>query len=319
MSPPWTNLAGLAIGATLYGVYFVLYLTSTYLLVRRSGGSHSGPAYRSTVFITGLILFLAVTGNWVLTMTRAFIGFIVFLNGTAAPKFFNDNSQITTTVQNIFASITILMGDALIIYRLFIVWSRNKYVIVLPILTLIGLMITGALTVQNTSHVDNIADDKALTPGLIFTLVTNIYSTGLISWKIRQITKGASPINGNNLRDFVSIIIESSALYSAWTIFYIISHQVNADVQFVALIALPPVAGIANALIQARIGMGQTIQQIHLSLPATSSSSGPLRLTSRFRSDAEASRTDVVELKSVSPRANKLAALDYPPWLPRCG
>jgi cytochrome c oxidase assembly factor CtaG len=62
MSPPWTNLASLAIGGPLYGLYVVLYLTSTTILVRRSNRAHTGPLYRSTVFITGLILFVAVTG-----------------------------------------------------------------------------------------------------------------------------------------------------------------------------------------------------------------------------------------------------------------
>jgi hypothetical protein len=62
MSPPWTNLASLAIGGPLYGLYLVLYLTSTSVLVHRSNASHTGPLYRSTVFISGLILFVAVTG-----------------------------------------------------------------------------------------------------------------------------------------------------------------------------------------------------------------------------------------------------------------
>ncbi|KAJ7758945.1 hypothetical protein DFH07DRAFT_817753 [Mycena maculata] len=298
MSPPWANLAGLAIGGLFYGMYLVLYLTSTYLLFRRSSGAHAGPVYRSIVFISGLILFVAVTGNWALTVARPFLGFIVFLDGTAAPKFFNDNSQITTTVQNIFAALSILIGDGMIIYRLWIVWSRNKFIIILPILTLIGLLITLVLSVQTTTHVNNIAEDKGLTPGLIFTLVTNIYCTGLTSWKIWQITRGSSPVNGNNMRDFIGIIIESSALYSGWAIFYIITHQINADVQFVALIAVPAVAGISHALIQARISMGQTVERTHLS--ARASSSAPLRLTTRLRSDAEASRTDILETKSVN-------------------
>ncbi|KAJ7155773.1 hypothetical protein C8R46DRAFT_433765 [Mycena filopes] len=285
MSPPWTNLAGLAIGGPLYGVYFVLYILSTYLLIRRSSGAHASPVYRSTIFVSGLFLFVAVTGNLVLTIVRAFLGFVSVADGTTAAAFFDDNSQSTTTIQNVFAAMAILISDSVVIYRLWIVWSRNKFVIILPILTLFGLMVALVLSVQTTTHVDDIAQDKGLTPGLIFTLVTNLYLTGFISWKIWQITKGASAASGNSLRGFLSILVESAAISSIWAIFYIITHQINSDLQFVALIPLPAVAGIANALIQARIGMGQAIERTspstYASAPRSTTAGGADALVGR--------------------------------------
>ncbi|KAJ7446315.1 hypothetical protein FB451DRAFT_1412343 [Mycena latifolia] len=306
MSPPWTNLAGLSIGASLYGIYFLLYVTSTYVLVRRQSRAHIGPLYKSAVFISGVVLFICVTGNWILSMARVFIGFVTFRDGTAAPAFFDDNSQITTTVQNIFAALSILIADSMIIYRLWIVWSRNKLVVLLPVLTLIGLTIALILTVRTTTQVDDIAQDKGLTPGLVFTLVTNIYSTGLISWKVWNITKASSSVQGNNLRDFISIIIESAAIYTIWAIFYIITHQINSDLQFVALIPLPAVAGIANALIQARIGMGRTIDSRSApstSGPTLSSGQAHLRFTAARSgnfNDTVVSRGDIIEMKPVA-------------------
>ncbi|KAJ7253913.1 hypothetical protein C8J57DRAFT_1347887 [Mycena rebaudengoi] len=296
MSPPWTNLASLAIGGPLYGLYVVLYLSSTSMLMKRSSRAHTGPLYRSTVFISGLILFVTVTGNFCLVEARAFLGLIVVAGGTTPRTFYDDNSQITTTVQNIFAALSIIMGDFVIIYRLWIVWSRNRYIIILPTLTLIGLVITLILAVRTTSHVDNIADTKSLTPGLVFTLVTNLYSTGFISWKIWMITNAASPVHGSHLRHFVAIIVESAAIYTAWATFYIITHQINADIQFVALGVLPVIAGISNALIQARIGMGQSVERRHTSAP---SSSGPLRLTTGRSGTGDVSRNEPMELKSV--------------------
>ncbi|KAJ6554845.1 hypothetical protein B0H19DRAFT_1235968 [Mycena capillaripes] len=312
MSPPWTNLASLAIGGPLYGLYLVLYLTSTSVLVQRSNASHTGPLYRSTVFISGLILFIAVTGNFCLVEARAFLGLIVFANGTEPTTFYNDNSQITTTVQNIFAALAIITGDFIILVRTTYLQSEVRF--------LTARIVTLGLTVQTTSHLDNIADDKGLTPGLVFTLVTNLYSTGnytksrppprrqlrtflnlgFISWKIWMITKAASPVHGGSLRHFVAIIVESAAIYTTWAVFYIITHQINADVQFLALGVLPVVAGIANALIQARIGMGKTVERRHTSAPS-SSGGGPFRLTTRIggESTGAVSRNDPMELKSV--------------------
>lgn len=40
-----------------------------------------------------------------------------------------------------------------------------------------------------------------------------------------------------------------------------ITHQIDSDLQFVALIPLPAIAGISNAFIQARVGMGKAMQR----------------------------------------------------------
>lgn len=89
---------------------------------------------------------------------------------------------------------------------------------------------------------------------------------------------------------------------SAWAVFYIITHQINADVQFLALGVLPVVAGIANALIQARVGLGQTVETRHHSASA-SHGGGPLRLTTRSTAAGAAtiSRGDLdgMEMKAV--------------------
>jgi hypothetical protein len=54
-----------------------------------------------------------------LVEARAFLGLIVFANGTEPATFYNDNSQITTTVQNIFAALAIITGDFIIVGILF--------------------------------------------------------------------------------------------------------------------------------------------------------------------------------------------------------
>jgi hypothetical protein len=46
---------------------------------------------------------------------RPFLGFVYFLDGKAAPAFFDDNSQITTTIQNGFAALAILVRDGIIV------------------------------------------------------------------------------------------------------------------------------------------------------------------------------------------------------------
>lgn len=56
------NLAGMAVAIFLYGIYFNLFLTSTYLLVGRSKVANSNPLYKSVMFVLGCALFVVVTG-----------------------------------------------------------------------------------------------------------------------------------------------------------------------------------------------------------------------------------------------------------------
>ncbi|KAF8177559.1 hypothetical protein K438DRAFT_1293134 [Mycena galopus ATCC 62051] len=106
----------------------------------------------------------------------------------------------------------------------------------------------------------NVAAVVSLT-GFLFTLATNIYCTVLIAWKIYTVTKECVPTGGTNLRDLLAMLVESSALYTSWALFYAITHQIGDNSQYFAVATLPPIAGIANALVLTRVGMGISTEQ----------------------------------------------------------
>jgi hypothetical protein len=107
--------------------------------------------------------------HWILTIDRSFLAFIYFENGTFPLGFYGDLSQLTETAKTGFLIAASAVGDALIvgssrslpctadpvissqIHRLWIVWGRNKYVIIFPLFTLAGL--TGRLaSLQFAAH-----------------------------------------------------------------------------------------------------------------------------------------------------------------------
>ncbi|KAJ7253265.1 hypothetical protein C8J57DRAFT_1660485 [Mycena rebaudengoi] len=150
-------------------------------------------------------------------------------------------------------------------------------------------------------------DDDAVAPAITavsaLTLVTNIYCTVLISWKIWRTTRAAAPADGMNLMQFVAIVVESAALYTAWAIFYTVTHELGSPVQNIVLMGMPPVIGIANALILVRIGLGR-----NLALPA-SVTTAPIRFAPRTGTASTESGTvesrrgnesQVVEVKGIA-------------------
>ncbi|KAJ7082479.1 hypothetical protein C8R44DRAFT_822996, partial [Mycena epipterygia] len=154
MLPPSMDLAGMALADFFYGIYFNLFLTSTYLLVRRSQVD-ACPLYKSMAFLLGCALFLAVTGHCAVATVRVFQGFIFFEDGPAA--FFGDK-------------VTSVLFCDLMMYRLWVISNRNKLAIALPTLTIVGVTVCGTLLVIYARNAKSIALVVSATPLFVFTL-----------------------------------------------------------------------------------------------------------------------------------------------------
>ncbi|KAJ7231769.1 hypothetical protein C8J57DRAFT_1480837 [Mycena rebaudengoi] len=78
---------------------------------------------------------------------------------------------------------------------------------------------------------------------------TNIYCTVLIAWRVWTQTRA------KKLMFVVSVLIESAALYTAWTLFTITSSMLNSNIQAFAVGLIAQVIGLANMLIYLRVGL----------------------------------------------------------------
>ncbi|KAJ7827360.1 hypothetical protein B0H14DRAFT_3467148 [Mycena olivaceomarginata] len=99
------NLATLAVGSLFYGMYLVLFFISISI-------------FKSTVFVSAILLLVTVTAHWTTIVYRAFVAFVALQHGVDAEAFFNDHTQLTEVIQNGFTALAILIGDSLIIHRL---------------------------------------------------------------------------------------------------------------------------------------------------------------------------------------------------------
>ncbi|KAF7352531.1 hypothetical protein MVEN_01218100 [Mycena venus] len=103
---------------------------------------------------------------------------------------------------------------------------------------------------------------------IVFNLVTNIYCTGFIAYRIYTINSKVSAITrahgGEDLVCVTAILIESSALLSAWIVFGMITYAIKSVLEIFVLNTLATVAGISFMLINVRgaLGWGHTNQSI---------------------------------------------------------
>ncbi|KAF9476886.1 hypothetical protein BDN70DRAFT_138739 [Pholiota conissans] len=264
------NLATVCIESLLYGIFLILFVLSTYLLATRKLTSEKTPkgksltslALRNPLIVSSLLIAVTITAHWILTCLRLFQAFVLFQNGTQPLDFYADLTQRTEVVKTGFLMASLVLGDAMIIYRLWIVWGYDKRVVIFPLCTLAGLSVCGVgITYQFTQYKpgENVFLSVAgrwITSDAVFTLCTNVYSTAAISWKIWRINKNAQKFGSRSLMSALGIVVESAFVYTVWTTFFFASYQSESNLQFIAVDCWPAMSGIAFMLINVRVGLG---------------------------------------------------------------
>ncbi|KIJ23882.1 hypothetical protein M422DRAFT_195396, partial [Sphaerobolus stellatus SS14] len=154
------NLANLLLESFLYGTFIILWATYLYLFSareeRQQGGGPGGGRrrwYMHPIVISSALLMITLSVHWCLTFKRAFQAFVTYKGGEAPLEFYADLTQRTEVVKTGFLIASLCLGDMMIIYRLWIVWGFNNYIIIFPICTLCSLAVSGAgITYQLTRY-----------------------------------------------------------------------------------------------------------------------------------------------------------------------
>ncbi|KAF7371385.1 hypothetical protein MSAN_00775000 [Mycena sanguinolenta] len=264
VSLPPVSLATVALESCLYGVYLVLTITALWLTFGRNArtGRRGASMFSSPTFIGAILLCITITGHWILTVDRGFLAFIYLADTLGPVGFYGDLSQTTEVVKTGFLVTTLAIGDALIIYRLWIVWGHNTYVILFPAALLTGVAASGAgITYQFTQYKpgQNVFLSEAgrwITSDTVFTLCTNVYSTAFIAWRLWSQGRVIKGYGGPSLKSVLIIIVESAALYTVWTTFFLASYLSRSNLQFIVVDCWPAMTGISCMLIHARVGLG---------------------------------------------------------------
>ncbi|KAJ7166935.1 hypothetical protein C8R46DRAFT_267886 [Mycena filopes] len=263
---PAANLTVLVFATFLYGLLFLLFLLTVYFLATRrtlAGIRHTRRHHFTSLAFIGLAtLFLVVTVHWSLIVYQAFYAFIHLATITAEDAFYTDLRQKSEVAKGIFYALAVLLGEGLVTYRLWIIWGRNRLVVVFPVLALVGVAISSIVIAYQLSQWEPTLRATLLlikesapwsTTGFTLSLVANIYSTGLIIYRILRQERAESD---SRLLSFLSILAESATLQMVWVIVGVVGQLVHSDTVFIAIDTFPAIIGISNTLIHARVGLG---------------------------------------------------------------
>ncbi|KAL0955936.1 hypothetical protein HGRIS_002123 [Hohenbuehelia grisea] len=201
-----------------------------------------------------------------LNLYRLLKGYIWLVDTVKPETYFLDLGRWENVAHNAFNAIMTWIADFLVIYRCFLVWNNNYYIIIVPSLLVIMSIISNAIALDLFTKVPF---GTIFGPNLIhwmntiyaLALVQNTMTTGLIAYRIwaqeRDTRRVGIHSNGSksSLMPIVRIIVESAAIYSLELLVLIILYALGHNGQFVVQEAVVPTVGIVFTLMTVRIAM----------------------------------------------------------------
>jgi len=261
----------------VYGIAVTLFFISigTVLRKRRSAGKMNLPF----VLPSALIFIFAtvnVIGLWI-NVYRAFV-----VNAADTEAFLDLIRSPAKTIIQTGQLGAIILADALMVYRTFIVWGGNFYVIIIPCLTFVATFVSGVsfVTLQHHTAVRTSVFAKTVTEWtvafLLSSFVTTVYSTGLITFKLLKahmdLRRHCANASAGPTLHIMRILVESAALYSLNHLLYAVLYEVKDQVESTFSFLEASVASITCSLIIIRCEKAAKT----LPIPVTSAPAGPL-------------------------------------------
>ncbi|KAJ8502153.1 hypothetical protein ONZ51_g158 [Trametes cubensis] len=265
------EIVALFVESILFGAFTVLFAIAIWIL-RHRGKVHGRLTTNRVLCATSTAMWLLSVAHLVLDMTRAIRGFTV--EGQTASNteaFYARISDPTNVATNTIYLVTTLLADSFFSYRLYIVWNRTWWIVIVPALLVLSTAVTGiGVCVEiGLTKPGNPIFASNLQPWIrtffALSLTTNLFATVLIIGRIMWANRRVREYRANGAMvgshwNVVEIVIQSAAVYSAALIAMLGTYLANSNAQYVCLDIIQPLIGIVFTLIIIRVGLASTME-----------------------------------------------------------
>ncbi|KAI1795353.1 hypothetical protein LXA43DRAFT_38505 [Ganoderma leucocontextum] len=261
-----SRIAALFLEALLFGILIVTYSMGTWSLLRGDGRRAFTRRNLIALSVSSLMSLLAFT-HLCLTVQTTVHGFVT--NGDARKSIYKslyNANFLRTSVDagRFYLYVTqTLIGNAFIMYRLFIVWEGQWVVMIGPATFFVVDAVGGY---GSTSS----GVGRTVMPILffVFSLLTNAASSALIMWRVLRTYhrdddcedgdwKTRARLNLVRYRPVFEAILQSAAVYSTASILLIATFLASPDVAYYTSLSIfSPLIGLMFSLIVLRTGRG---------------------------------------------------------------
>ncbi|KAJ6459736.1 hypothetical protein C8R47DRAFT_1161817 [Mycena vitilis] len=239
----------------VYGVYLSVFIECSLLLWRKQKSRNVKHIY---VITTSVLMFILITMRCVIDTIRCIVAF-----RNDGLDFGPPNTTMGTITNACWFFVT-AVADAFIIFRTFIVYKKNYYVIILPTLLFLGNLSSSIWLIVSIIRFDPNEPvfgeiTKSVNAFIYLTLFTNVLCTGLISFRILSVRRSVAGIVQNDLTTkVVSVIVESAAFYTLLLIAQLITNRLGSFVNYIVVDCTPPAIGLVFSYIIIRVSRGSS-------------------------------------------------------------
>ncbi|KAI0078575.1 hypothetical protein K474DRAFT_1593677 [Panus rudis PR-1116 ss-1] len=223
-------------GGILYGVSLMLYFTAMNKLYKRYKARQSWIFFTwfSTLLVALLTIDIAVNAVW---------GEMMWINGrdgpAGVPGFIATQSTVWYQALGSASVVAMaLVGDALLVYRLFIIWGSNYWVVALPFLTYLAALALGILELYSAFIPGGFFFSGGAvswgTPYYSIIIGMNVIITSLICARLlllsRRIRDALTADNAKLYTGVVAILVESATPYTVIGLVFLGLYAKNNNV-----------------------------------------------------------------------------------------
>ncbi|KAF8888377.1 hypothetical protein CPB84DRAFT_1733191 [Gymnopilus junonius] len=251
-------LIGIWVETSLWGTYCIIYAVAMYVLFKKL----QQPVILAT---TSTFLFMMGTAHVSLSLSQLLDAFIRIPNPEPplySILYWSNYASGKATAKTVLYDTSVFTQDLVLIWRLYVVWSRNWKVVVFPLLVEVAHMATAyALTGLLARPGSNIQSPTIVhfgPVGWVLDLAINICVTLAISGRLWYMGKQVNDIAINRNRYLTTILtfVESGAIFAAFTIVMLTVYETGSVLALNLIDISTQLAIMTPLLIIARVGIG---------------------------------------------------------------
>ncbi|KAF8968800.1 hypothetical protein BDZ97DRAFT_1790714 [Flammula alnicola] len=219
-----------------------------------------------------LLMYVLATSHISLVLDRLIQAFVVHVNddGGAILYLANIATPLNRSKDMLYVSL-IVLGDMIIVWRCFMVWNKNYYVVALPVIMVLGTAISGygAIGRYFTPDPYETASIRWAQAMLSVSMVTNIIVTLLTAGRIWYLSRSLGAMSfgpsQTRYRSVILLILESGMFMSISKMIEFILFQLAPDdgldglnALYIPMDCMPQIMGICPAFIMLAVSRGLT-------------------------------------------------------------
>ncbi|KAG2154463.1 uncharacterized protein EDB93DRAFT_1327010 [Suillus bovinus] len=276
-------LQGTVVSAVAYGIDVTLFFMCFHLLFRQMNSKNYKKQLPLLVYIT--ITFILSTLFMAALADFTQLAFIQYRNFPGGPSAYENVSMPIDNLSDICGFLTMIMSDGLVVWRFKVIYKGCTVpmwiIMAFPCVLFAASIATGImwlLQVTASSPYFSSTSINYTVPYLSLSLALNIILTIAIVIRLftyrHRITRVLGPGYGTQYTSIAAMIVESAALYSAFSVAFLALFLTNNPISETFIVSLTQVQIIAMLLIIFRVAQGKgwsqdTMSKVMTSRPST--------------------------------------------------